>query len=109
MKNLKKLREKRNLNQLKLALDLGITQESISKYEAGSILPSAATLIKMAKYFNCSTDYLLDLTDNININNENTSKTDEKFENLLFRIKKLSDKNLNRLEGALLILEQEQD
>jgi transcriptional regulator with XRE-family HTH domain len=33
MKNLKNIREKRNINQLKLAIDIGITQESISKYE----------------------------------------------------------------------------
>ena len=41
-----------------------MSQETISAYEAGKALPSAYTLMKMAKFLNTSTDYLLDLTDN---------------------------------------------
>ena len=108
MENLRKIREKRNINQLKIAMDIGITQESISKYETGNAFPSKEILIKLADYFNCSIDYLLNRTDNPNINKEKISKEDEKIENLIFRFKNLSDENKNKLEGCLLALEQEE-
>lgn len=108
MENLKKIREKRNINQLKIAMDIGITQESISKYETGNAFPSKEILIKLADYLNCSIDYLLNRTDNPNINKEKISKEDEKIENLIFRFKNLSDENKNKLEGCLLALEQEE-
>ena len=98
MENLKKIREKRNINQLKIAMDIGITQESISKYETGNAFPSKEILIKLADYLNCSIDYLLNRTDNPNINKEKISKEDEKIENLIFRFKNLSDENKNKLE-----------
>ena len=63
MENLKKIREKRHKNQLNVALEVGVTQESISMYESGVSYPSATVLIKLAKYLETSTDYLLGLTD----------------------------------------------
>ena len=108
MENLRKIREKRNINQLKIAMDIGITQESISKYETDNAFPSKEILIKLADYLNCSIDYLLDRTNNPKINKDNISIEDENIENLIFRYKKLSDENKNKLEGCLLALEQEQ-
>ena len=63
MKNLKIIRNKRNINQVRLAMEIGVTQETISAYESGKALPSADTLIKMAKLLHTNIDYLLDLTD----------------------------------------------
>lgn len=63
---LKFLREQRNLSQLKLALDLNMNQNSISRYETGTRQADYATLIKFADYFNVSVDYLLERTDNPN-------------------------------------------
>lgn len=108
MENLRKIREKRNINQLKLAMDIGITQESISKYETDNAFPSRDILLKLADYLNCSIDYLLDRTDNPNLNKDKISKEDENIENLIFRYNRLSDENKNKLEGCLLALEQEQ-
>lgn len=64
MKNLKIIREKLNITQVKLSVEIEVSQETISAYESGKTLPSAETLIKMAKYLHTSVDYLLDLTDN---------------------------------------------
>jgi transcriptional regulator with XRE-family HTH domain len=108
MENLRKIREKRNINQLKVAMDLEITQESISKYETNRAMPSSAVLIKLADYFNCSVDYLLDRTDNFKMNTDKKSKEDENIENLIFRYNNLTNENKNKLEGCLLALEQEQ-
>lgn len=63
LSNLKKLRESKNITQLKLSIDLGVSQELISRYELGSSMPQPNMLIQLANYFNCSVDYLLGLTD----------------------------------------------
>ena len=60
--NLKKLREEKHITQIKLSTDLGVSQELISRYELGSSFPQPNMLIKLAKYFNCSVDYLLGIT-----------------------------------------------
>lgn len=59
---LKELRQKAGISQLKLAMDLSMNQNSISRYETGSREADYATLIKFADYFNVSIDYLLERT-----------------------------------------------
>ena len=61
---LKELRKQRRLSQLKLAMDLNMNQNSISRYENGEREADYATLIKLADYFDVSADYLLGRTDN---------------------------------------------
>lgn len=61
---LKELRKERKISQLKLAMDLNMNQNSISRYETGEREADYATLIKFADYFNVSIDYLLERTDN---------------------------------------------
>lgn len=61
---LKFLREQKNISQVKLAMDLNMNQNSISRYETGQREADYATLIKIANYFNVSIDYLLERTDN---------------------------------------------
>ena len=56
---LKALREKRGISQLKLAMDLGLNQNSISRYESGAREADYKTLIALADYFDVSIDYLL--------------------------------------------------
>lgn len=59
---LKELRKKKNISQLKLAMDLDMNQNSISRYENMEREADYATLIKFADYFNVSIDYLLGRT-----------------------------------------------
>ena len=66
---LKELRKTRNISQLKLALDLNMNQNSISRYENCEREADYETLIKFAEYFDVSLDYLLGRTDNPQINN----------------------------------------
>ena len=63
---LKELRKSRGISQLKLAMDMNMNQNSISRYESGIREADYATLIKLADYFNVSIDYLLERTDNPN-------------------------------------------
>jgi transcriptional regulator with XRE-family HTH domain len=61
---LKQLRKERGISQLKLAMDLNMNQNSISRYETGVRQADYVTLIKFADYFQVSIDYLLERTDN---------------------------------------------
>ena len=61
---LKKLRKERNISQLKLALDLNMNQNAISRYENLEREADYKTFIKFANYFNVSLDYLLGRTEN---------------------------------------------
>ena len=60
---LKELRKEKGISQLKLALDLNMNQNTISRYETCEREADYETLIKFADYFNVSLDYLLELTD----------------------------------------------
>ena len=46
------LRKQRGISQLKLALDLHLNQNSISRYETGEREADYRTLIALADYFN---------------------------------------------------------
>ena len=59
MKGLKQIRKERNLNQLKVAMDLNISREALSHYENGKREPSLDILNKLSEYFNVSIDYLI--------------------------------------------------
>ena len=61
---LKNLRKQRGISQLKLALDLNMTQNTISRYENLEREADYKTLIKFADYFGVSVDYLLGRTEN---------------------------------------------
>lgn len=61
---LKALRKERGVSQVKLAIDLNLSQNSISRYETGVREADYKTLIMLADYFNVSIDYLLERTDN---------------------------------------------
>lgn len=65
---LKTVRKQKKISQLKLALDLHMNQNSISRYENGEREADYATLIKFADYFDVSIDYLLERTDNPEVN-----------------------------------------
>lgn len=62
---LKKLRKTRKISQLKLAMDLNMNQNTISRYENLEREADYETLIKLADYFGVSIDYLLGRTDKI--------------------------------------------
>lgn len=60
---LKELRRTRGTFQAKLAEYLGLSTVTLSQYENEVRYPDTETLIKIAKYFNVSTDYLTGLSD----------------------------------------------
>ena len=57
---LRALLEERNITQKQLAVDLNIAPSTIGGYVQNSSEPDFEMLKRVAKYFNVTTDYLLD-------------------------------------------------
>lgn len=62
-KRIRDLREDKDLNQTDIANMLNMSQTGYSKYETGENDIPTAILIKLAKFYNVSTDYILELSD----------------------------------------------
>ena len=78
---LSKLRKEYNYTQEQLADILGVTRQSISKWESDIAYPETDKLIKMGKLFECSMDYLLndDITEKQSIEPKETETFWDKF------------------------------
>lgn len=63
-KNLRAIREDRDIRQKQLAEILNVSQNTYSRYETGVISLTVEVFVKSADYYNVSVDYLLDRTDN---------------------------------------------
>lgn len=59
IKNLKYLRESHGISQQKLADAIGISQQSVNKYENHQTQPDIVTLIQIADFFHTSVDFLI--------------------------------------------------
>jgi len=57
--NLKKLREDASVSQKALADAIGVSQQSVNKYENHNIEPDIETLIRIADFFETSVDYVI--------------------------------------------------
>ena len=57
------LREDQDLSQTKLAEMIGMSQTGYSKYETGENELPISILVKLADFYNTSTDYILGRTD----------------------------------------------
>ena len=66
-KNLRSIREDKDIKQKDIAAYLNVSQNTYSQYETGIISLTADVLIKLADYYNVSIDYLLDRTNNPNM------------------------------------------
>lgn len=53
------LRKERGISQEQLAEVLGVSRQSISKWESGAALPEVEKLMTISKYFGVTVDYLL--------------------------------------------------
>lgn len=91
---LKELRKEKGISQLKLAMDLSMNQNTISRYETEERQADYETLIKIADYFNVSIDYLWG------------ARKTELFLNSLKSIKAAA--NLLRFAAACIILNSNQ-
>lgn len=64
-KRIRDLREDHDMNQTQIAKIIGMSQTGYSKYETGENDLPTAILIKLARFYNTSIDYILGETDEI--------------------------------------------
>lgn len=60
---LKELRTEKNLTQEEVAKEIGTSQTNIGRWEKGLNEPSSSFVVKLANFFEVSTDYLLGRSD----------------------------------------------
>ena len=65
---LRELREQKGLSQLRVAMDLNMNQNCISRYETGTREADYKTLILFADYYQVYVDYILGRTDKKEMN-----------------------------------------
>lgn len=76
------LMSKEDITAKKLTQDIGISSSAISEWKKGKAKPTSEAIIKMAKYFNVTTDYiLLGKSNDLKLSNEE-KKLLEIFQNL---------------------------
>lgn len=56
---LRRMREREKMSQTRLSECCGLGKNTVATYEAGQKLPSAASLVQLADFFDVSTDFLL--------------------------------------------------
>ena len=60
---LKEIRTENNVKQVELANFLGVRNTTVSAWETGDNEPDLTTVVKIARYFHVTTDYLLGMDD----------------------------------------------
>ena len=88
VKNLKFLRTKKGVSQQYLAGILGISQQSVNKYENHNVEPDIATLISMSEFFGVSVDFLIGRVDNPELSENSFT---EKEKELVLKYRTLSE------------------
>ncbi len=92
----KELREKSAMTMDQLASELGVTKSRINMWENRGTVPRMDALVKLAKRFNVTTDYLL--------GNDTGSPVDPsktKLNSLQRNLGKLNEEELEKAEGML--------
>lgn len=67
---IKELRLSLGINQVQFANRLGVTKQCVSNWENANLQPSIDMLVRIAKTFSVSTDYLLGLSDKLTLDVE---------------------------------------
>jgi transcriptional regulator with XRE-family HTH domain len=74
---IKMLREEKNMTQIRLSIELNVSQETVSAYEMGKHYPSVKTLLRMSEIFDASMDYILGVSPVRNAVSEKNLPNDE--------------------------------
>ena len=89
--NIKKLRIARGLNQVEFAKILGVSKQGVSNWENDNVMPSIEMLVRIADFFNVTTDYVLGRTEITYI--DVSGLTDEQISHISLIVSDLSRLN----------------
>ncbi|MGB8456039.1 MAG: helix-turn-helix transcriptional regulator [Anaerocolumna sp.] len=107
---IRELRKNSGLSQENFALELGTTQQAISRMETGFCDIPIDLLAKMAKYFNVTTDYIIGITEikrDLSGQMRMNSELDKHYD-IVLRYQRLTEINKKTLNTLLERLEQAQ-
>ena len=76
---IKKLRKKNKLSQKRLAALLGVSRSSVNGWELGFNMPSTQYIIKMARLWQVSTDYLLGIEESQTLSLSGLNQSERKL------------------------------
>lgn len=93
MNRIRELREDRDLRQIDVAKATEIDQQTLSNYETGKTNPDSFAIIKLAKFFGVTCDYLLGVTARSLSNTEEVLREIEDIKIRLDDLKKYLKKN----------------
>lgn len=82
------LREDRDLRQIDVAVATGIDQKTLSNYETGKTNPDSFSIIKLAMFFDVTTDFLLGYSDSLIKTNEDIKTKLDEIEQSIKEIKR---------------------
>lgn len=88
-----RLRKKKGETQEQTASNLGLTRSAYSQYELGTRKPDPDTLVKIANYFDKSTDYLLGR--DVEVNEGKEEYITEKEKSIIDEFRKLENEDQN--------------
>lgn len=109
MNRIKQLRKEKKITQIRLSIELEVSQETISAYEKGKYFPSAKSLLKLRDIFGVSIDYILGLSDNkYDLLSESDLTEDELYIINLYRKTTPTEQKraLSYIEGYLTALQE---
>ena len=95
---IKELRKERNLTQTNVAAFIEKSEGAVRAWESGRATPDFDTLKQLTKYFGCSSDYLIGITDN--------RYHDKSYDDLNDIINNL-DRNLKRANNIIGVISQQ--
>ncbi len=95
MNRIRELREDRDLRQIDVSKATGIDQKTLSNYETGKTFPDSYAIIRLAEFFNVTTDYLLGVSDFNFSNYDSIINEISSIEAKLNNIKTFLNKNKN--------------
>ena len=79
MNRIRQLREAKKIQQKELAIEIGVSQPTVSDWEAGRKVPSAKSTMKLAKFFSVSVEYLMNASEETLSNSRPITDAELKF------------------------------
>ncbi|MFA6866423.1 MAG: helix-turn-helix transcriptional regulator [Clostridia bacterium] len=86
-KKLKALRSEKNITQSQLAELLKVNRSLIAQYENNITTPSCENVIKLAVFYNVTTDYLFGLTNELGAKTKEAEKQELEYKLFVFNKK----------------------
>ena len=86
------------MTQVRLSIELEVSQETVSGYESGKYYPSYQALLKLSQILNSSIDYLMGISD---VRHPQFAKLTADEKQLLCAFSGLNDRQKDRALGYL--------